>query len=95
MTIIIGAREARQKFADLLGKVGYAKEVAIVQRSGKSMAAFIPMDMYEQLIAEREARFQVLDRVRKKLPVISVDEIAQDVEQAIEAVRDEDAAAGS
>ncbi len=95
MTIVIGAREARQKFADLLGKVGYAKEIAIVQRSGKPMAVFIPVDMYEQLIAEREARFQVLDRIRDKLPDISEEEITQDVESAIEAVRGENVSSGS
>jgi len=41
MTIVVGAREARQRFADLLGRVGYGKEVAIVERSGKPMMALI------------------------------------------------------
>jgi hypothetical protein len=31
------------------------------------MVAIIPMEMYERLIAEREARFQVLDRIRGHL----------------------------
>ena len=37
------------------------RETIIVQRAGKPMVAMIPVDMFEQLIAEREARFQVLD----------------------------------
>lgn len=87
MTIIIGAREARRRFADLLGRVGYGGEVAIVERSGKPMVALIPVEVYEQLVAEREARFQVLDRIRSKLPEIPEEEIKNDVSQAVDAAR--------
>jgi predicted CopG family antitoxin len=41
-------------------------------------------EVYEQLIAEREARFQVLDRIRSKLPEISEDEVEKDVSQVID-----------
>ncbi len=87
MTIVIGAREARERFADLLGRVGYGGEVAIVERSGKPLVALIPVEVYEQLIAEREARFQMLDRMRSKLPDIPEEEVEKDVKQAIDAVR--------
>jgi prevent-host-death family protein len=87
MTIVIGAREARRRFADLLGRVGYGGEVAIVERSGKPMVALIPVEVYEQLVAEREARFQVLDSIRSKLPEIPEGEVQNDVSQAIDVVR--------
>jgi prevent-host-death family protein len=87
MTIVIGAREARRRFADLLGRVGYGGEIAIVERSGKPMVALIPVEVYEQLVAEREARFQVLDRIRNKLQEIPEEEVEKDVSQAIDAVR--------
>jgi len=87
MTIVIGAREARRRFADLLGRVGYGGEVAIVERSGKPMMALIPMEIYEQLVAEREARFQVLDRIRSRSPDIPEEEVEEDVSQAIAALR--------
>ncbi len=87
MTIVIGAREARRRFADLLGRVGYGGEVAIVERSGKPMVALIPVEVYEQLVAEREARFQVLDRIRGKLPEIPEEEVETDISQAIDVVR--------
>jgi prevent-host-death family protein len=87
MTIVIGAREARRRFADLLGRVGYGGEVAIVERSGKPMVALIPVDLYEQLVAEREARFQVLDRIRSKLPEIPEGKVETDISQAIDVVR--------
>jgi prevent-host-death family protein len=87
MTIVICAREARRRFADLLGRVGYGGEVAIVKRSGKPMVALIPVEVYEQLVAEREARFQVLDRLRSKLPEVPEEEVQNDVSQAVDAVR--------
>ncbi len=87
MTIVVGAREARQRFADLLGRVGYGKEVAIVERSGKPMMALIPIELYDQLIAEREARFAVIDRIRARLPEVAEEEIEQDVNKAIAEVR--------
>ena len=87
MTIQIGAREARRRFSDLLGRVGYGGEEAIVERSGKPMVALIPVAVYQQLVAEREARFQVLDRVRSRLPEIPETEVENDVRQAIKTVR--------
>jgi len=87
MTTRIGAREARNNFATMLGRVHFGKETIIVERSGKPMAAMIPIEMYEQLIAEREARFQVLERIREKLPVASEAEVAEDVAEAIRSVR--------
>lgn len=87
MTIVVGAREARQKFADLLGKVGYGSEIAIVERSGKPMVAMIPVELYNQLVAEREARFQVVDSIRSRLIEFPDDEIESDVNNAIKTVR--------
>ncbi len=94
MTIVIGAREARRRFADLLGRVGYGGEIAIVERSGKPMVALIPVDVYERLIAEREKRFQVLDRIRSKLTDFPEEEVENDINQAIDALRGRDAASG-
>jgi hypothetical protein len=48
------------------------------------LVALIPIEVYEQLIAEREARFQVLGRIRSKLPEIPEDEVEKDVSQVID-----------
>jgi len=94
MVVRIGAREARNNFADLLGRVGYGGQTVIVERYGKPMAAIIPAEDYQRLIAERETRFQVLDQIRSRLPELPFDEVAEDVAQAIAAVR-ADAARGA
>jgi prevent-host-death family protein len=87
MTIYMGAREARSKFADILGRVHYGGEVIIIERSGKPMAAMIPVELFERLIAERETRFAILDRLREKLPDTAEEEVAEDVASAIAVIR--------
>lgn len=85
--LILGAREARAKFSDILGRVHYRGETVIVERSGKPMVAVIPIELYEQFIAEREARFEIIDHLREKSPDLSEDEVLEDVASAIEAIR--------
>ena len=83
----VGAREARSRFSDLIGSVRFGNEEVIVERSGKPMAAMIPIETYERLVAERRARFEVLDRIRSRLPDIPPEKIDQDVTAAISSVR--------
>ena len=83
----VGANEARNRLADLLGNVHRGGQVVVVERSGKPMVAVIPVEMHEQVIAERDTRFQVLDRIRDRLPDIPEEEVARDVAEAIQAVR--------
>lgn len=94
MVVRMGAREARNKFADLLGSVHYGGEVVIVERSGRPMVAVIPLEVYERMIADREARFQVVDRIRDRLPVITPEEVEEDVAEAIAAARGTSAEGG-
>jgi prevent-host-death family protein len=83
----MGARDAREQFADLLGRVRYGGDVVIVERFGKPMAAMIPPELYRRLVAEREARFEALARLRERLPDLPEAEVQADVEDAIAAIR--------
>ena len=87
MVVRMGAKEARNKFADLLGSVHYGGEVVIVERSGRPMVAVISLELYERLIADRETRFEVVDGIRGRVPKLSVEEVEQDVAEAVAAVR--------
>ena len=87
MPIRVSAREARNKFADIMGSVRYGGEEVIVERSGRPMAALIPVDTYERLVAERRVRFEVVDQIRSSLPTVASDEIEKDVAQAIHSLR--------
>lgn len=92
MAIRMGAREARQKFSELLGRVHYGGETVILESSGKPMAAVIPLDEYEKMIEEREAQFAIIDKIRNSVPVYPDDEIDADITEAVEAARAESAA---
>jgi prevent-host-death family protein len=87
MVKTMGAREARNNFSQLLGQVHFGGQVVIVERFGRPMVAMIPLEDYQQLIAEREARFQVLDEIRQRLPDLPVEDVEQDVVEAVAAVR--------
>jgi prevent-host-death family protein len=79
----VGSREARNNFADLVGRIHYGHETVIVERAGKPMVAMIPIELYEQLISEREARFQTVDRIKQRLPDIAEDEVLKDVAEVV------------
>ena len=83
----VGAREARNRFSDLIGSVRFGNEEVILERSGKPMAAMIPIGTYERLVAERRARFEVIERIRSRLPDIPPEKIDQDVSNAVSSVR--------
>ncbi|MBW1699676.1 MAG: type II toxin-antitoxin system Phd/YefM family antitoxin [Deltaproteobacteria bacterium] len=83
----VSAKEARNKFSDLMGSVHYGGEEIILERSGKPMAAMIPVEVYERLVAERRARFEVLNTIRSNLPDVSPEEIEKDVARTISKLR--------
>ena len=95
MVTNIGSREARNKFTDVIGRVHYGGQVTIIERSGKPMVAVIPIDMYNRLVAEREARFQAMDHIRNRLPDVPAETVEKDVAEAIDAIRASNAARGS
>lgn len=94
MTIRIGAQEARRRFSEILGRVRDQGDTIIVENLGEPMAVVLPLELYERLMSQRQARFGVLDRVREGLPDLPAEEVEHDVAEALADVR-RDAAAGS
>lgn len=92
MVKYVGAREARSNFAQLLGEVHYGGQTVVVKRSGRPMVAIIPVQEYRRVVSEREARFQILDEIRSRMPNIPAEEVERDVAEAVAAVRAADAA---
>jgi len=88
----MGAREARQKFSEMLGRVRYGGETVILESSGKPVAAVVPLDLYHELIAERDAQSAVIDRVRARMPRVRVDEAEREIEEVVAEVRSQRAA---
>ncbi len=74
-------------FAELLGRVKFGGETFIVERSGKPMAALVPVQLYERWLKEREEALTVFDRIWSQQPDSDPAEIEADIAEAIEAVR--------
>lgn len=87
MVVRMGAREARQKFSELLGRVYYGGETVILESSGKPMAAVIPLATYEKLMEERDAQFQAFQDSIQNRPAFSEEEVEADIAEAIAEVR--------
>lgn len=83
MVVHMGAREARQKFSELLGRVHYGGDTVILESSGKPMAAVIPLAAYEKMMAQREADFAIVDKIRNAVPDYPEDEIEADIAEAV------------
>ena len=87
MIIRMGAREARQKLSELVGRVHYGGDTVILESSGRPMAVVVPLEMYDRMMAEREERFQVIDEIRARMPQVSEEEADADIVEALAAVR--------
>ncbi len=83
----VGAREARSRFADLLGQVRYAHETVIIERAGEPVAALVPLEVVEHYTRARKRLFSIIDEIRSGLPDLPQDEVEADVAEAIAAVR--------
>jgi len=59
----------------------------LVEKSGIPMVGIISADEFQRVIAEREARFEVIDRIRRRLPSVPEVEVQQDVRDALKQVR--------
>jgi prevent-host-death family protein len=88
MIIRMGAREARQKLSELVGRVHYGGDTVILESSGKPMAAVVPLEMYNRMMEEREERFQIIDEIRARMPQVSEEAADADIAEALAAVRE-------
>ena len=83
----LSAKEARDRFSEILGQVHYGKDTVIVEKQGKPVAAVIGLERYEELVRAWEAPFGVLDRVAAKNPDADPAKVQADVAEAVEEVR--------
>lgn len=85
----VSATELRRNFGEFLNGVYQNGDRLIVKRANKPLAAIVPIEVYEQMLKQREEAFSVLDRIWEKVPEVSEKEANADIEQAIAEVRAE------
>lgn len=83
----VPALEARTQFGQIMKEVRRGRVRVLVQKSGIPMVGIISAEEFQRLIAERDARFEVIDRIRRRLPSIPDAEVQRDVREALKQVR--------
>jgi prevent-host-death family protein len=83
----VAALEARTQFGQILKEVQGGQVRVLVEKSGVPMVGIISAQEFQRVIAEREARFEVVDRLRRRLPSIPDREVQRDVREALKQVR--------
>ena len=83
----MSAKEARDRFAEVLGQVHYGKETIIVEKQGKPMVAVIDVEWYDRLMKAWDEPFKVLDRIWAKNTGQDFNKVQKDVAEAIAEVR--------
>jgi prevent-host-death family protein len=82
----VAAFEARRNFGRVLEDVAGRGDTVVVERHGEAVAALVPMRVYEQWKRRREAFFDHMEEVSKRVN-LSPEEADALVEEAILAVR--------
>ena len=86
-TWTIPALEVRTQFGQIMKKVQSGRLRVLVEKSGVPMVGIISADEFRRVVAERETRFEVVDRIRRRLPSVSDTEVQKDVRQALTQTR--------
>jgi prevent-host-death family protein len=83
----VSAMRARGKLGQILEEVFYRGDQYIIERSGKPMAAVVPVEQYDQWRQEREAFFKLVEELRGRNRGARPAEIEADIAAARRAVR--------
>ncbi len=83
----MSAKEARDRFAEVLGQVHYGKDTVIVEKQGKPMVAVIDVEWYDRLMKAWDEPFKVFDRIWAKNTGKDFNKVQKDVVEAIAEVR--------
>jgi len=83
----IPALEARTQLGQIMKEVQGGQIRVLVEKAGVPMVGIISADEFQRLIAEREVRFEVVDRIRRRLPRVPETEVQRDVQEALTQIR--------
>ena len=86
-TKTIPALEARTHLGEIMKEVQGGRVRVLVEKSGVPMVGIISAEEFQRMIAEREARFEVVDRIRSRVPPVPDTEVERDVREALKHVR--------
>ena len=83
----VSAVRARGKLGQMLEEVYYRGDQYVIERAGKPMAAVVPVEQYEQWRRERDAFFELVEKLRSRNADVEAGEVEEDVAAARRARR--------
>ncbi len=86
-TKTIPALEARTHLGEIMKEVQGGRVRVLVEKSGIPMVGIISAEEFQRLITEREARFDVVDRIRSRIPGVPDTEVQRDIQEALKRAR--------
>jgi len=89
MTKKVNALKARKTLGQLLEEVYYRGDQYIIERAGKPMAAFVPVWQLEEWQKRRERFFETVKALHTQNQDISAEVIERDIQEALQAARND------
>ncbi len=93
----VSVGELRSNLATILGRVMYGKDKIIIKKYNREAAILLSLDEYEKITdptkrfskKEWEDKFEIIDRIRKRIPTQEQEALQQDIDEAVKEVRAE------
>jgi len=92
MAFQVSIGQVKRDISELINRVAYGGERIVLTSRGKPKAVLVSMADYEQLIAQRKARFAVIRELRAAAPDLSQEEVEKEIAGAVKRLRTKDAA---
>ena len=86
-TKTVPALEVRTQLGQIMKDVQGGRVRVLVEKSGVPMVGIISAEEFQRVVTEREARFAVVDRIRRRAPSLPDAEIQGDVRGALKTRR--------
>jgi PHD/YefM family antitoxin component YafN of YafNO toxin-antitoxin module len=86
-TKTIPALEVRTQLGRIMKDVRGGRVRVLVEKSGVPMVGIISAEEFQRMVTEREVRFAVVDRIRRRVPSVPDAEIQQDIRAALKTRR--------
>ena len=83
----ISAMKARQNLGQLLNEVSLRKDVYVIERAGKPLAALVDLERFQQLQENRDAALRTVKNLWQKMTGAEAQEIEEAIAEALRSTR--------
>jgi prevent-host-death family protein len=92
MALHVSIGQVKRDLSELINKVAYGGEYIVLTSRGKPKAVLVSVSDYEQLTAQRKARFAVIREMQDAAPDLPFEKVQKEVADTVKKVRGKNAA---